>query len=174
MDELERLIDEVQRADAVRDRQRERWLRQIEEEGATLAGALLDLTEQGSTVTVDTSDGSYRGRLRMVGQDFCVLAGDAGEVWLALDAVAAVRPHPAERHGAATGSRPPTDLRLGEALSHLVAERPRVSVVLGGGRRTTGVLRGVGRDVMSLELDGDEAAVAYVSLGSVRAILRSG
>ena len=174
MDELERLIDEVQRADAVRDRQRERWLRQVDEEGATLAGALLDLAERRSTVTIDTPDSSYRGRARTVGHDFCILAGDTGEVWLPFDAVVAVRPDPTEGHGAATGSRPPADLRFGEALSQLVAERPRVTVVLSGGRRMTGVLRGVGRDVMTLGLDGDEAAVAYVALGSVRAILRSG
>jgi hypothetical protein len=174
MDELERLIDEVHRADSVRDRQRERWLRQIDEEGATLAGALLDLAERGSSVTVDTSDVSYRGRVDSVAHDFCVLTGDAGDAWLPLDALVAVRPDPAERHGTATGSRDPVDLRFGEALSQLVGERPRVTLVLGPGRRMAGVLRGMGRDVLSLELDGPEAGVAYVSLGSVRAVLRSG
>jgi hypothetical protein len=59
------------------------------------------------------------------------------------------------------------ELRLSDALSYLVGERPRVLVRLRSGERVAGELRTLGRDVASIELDGSARAVAYVPVAAI-------
>ena len=175
MDDLLRLLDEARADDRGAARERERWLRQAAEEGALLAGTLLDLAERGATVTVrTTAGGAHHGIVRLVAADFCVLASAAGDVWLRLDGVATVRPHAGERHAAATGDRPVLDLRLVEALARVAGDRPRVAIVTDGGERVAGELRAVGADVVTVRLDGEPRAVCYVAAGAIREVLRAG
>lgn len=175
MDELLRLLDDARADERGAARERERWLRQAAEEGARLAGTLLDLAEQGATVTVrTTTGGSHHGPVRLVATDFCVLDTAAGHVWVHLAGVATVRPHAAERHAPATGDRPVLDLRLVEALAHVADERPRLGIVTEGGDRVAGELRAVGADVLTIRLDGEPRGLCYVAAATVREILRSG
>jgi hypothetical protein len=174
VDELDKLLDDARLADAVRTRQQQRWLEQVDQEGASLVGALVDLSERGSAMVVETAEGAFGGRIGVVGDDFCVVAGVSGDAWIALGAVTVVRPLPGEQHGAAVGGRGAVNLRFAEALARLVADRPRVTFVVSGGRRMVGTLIGVGCDVASLRLEGEDGGVAYAPLSSLRAVLRSG
>ena len=175
MDELWHLLDEARIADGGAARRRERGLTRAATEGATMRGTLVDLVERRSGIVVRTDTGvALRGRLRLVGTDFCVVAAEPGDVWLALAGITSVRPDAGETHGAATGDRAAVDLSLAEALARIADERPRVNFVVAGGERLAGALVGVGADVASLRLDGDPPAVAYVSLASVRLVFRSG
>lgn len=175
MDDLLRLLDEARAEERGASRERERWLRQAAEEGARLAGTLLDLAEQGATVTVrTTTGGSHHGTVRLVATDFCVLGAASGDVWLHLAGVTTVRPHADERHAAATGDRPVLDLRLVEALARVAPDRPRLGIVAAGGERLAGELRAVGADVLTIRLDGDPRAICYLAADAVREIVRSG
>jgi hypothetical protein len=175
VDELLRLLDDARADERSAARQQERTLRQVAEEGAWLAGTLVDLAEQASAITVRTTTGrSHHGVIRLVATDFCVLGAAAGDVWLAVEAVATIRPHPEERHAAATGNRAVIDLLLVEALARVAPERPRVAMVLVGGEAIAGELRAVGTDVVTLRLDGDPQGVCYVSAASIREVFRSG
>jgi hypothetical protein len=151
-------------------RARERWLRRQAEEEASVAGVLCDLAERGVPVVVGTMpDGQHRGTVSAVASAFVVLSVGAREVLLALDAVAVVRPEP----GAATpvGDRPvDVELRLIDALSYLLEERARVLVRVRSGERVAGELRALGRDVVSIALDGNSRAVAYVPVESIAEI----
>jgi hypothetical protein len=175
VDELLRLLDDARADERGASRGRERVLRQAAEEGARLTGALVDLAERGSTVTVRTQAGrSHHGAVRLVAGDFCVVGTEAGDVWLAFEAVTTVRPTPDERHTPPTGDRTALDLLLVEALARVAPERPRVAFVLVGGETVAGELRAVGEDVVTLRLDGDPRGVCYVSASAIREVLRSG
>ncbi|MCU1374579.1 MAG: hypothetical protein JWO68_1865 [Actinomycetia bacterium] len=175
VDELLRLLDDARADERGASRERERFLRQAAEEGARLAGTLVDLAERASTVTVRMESGrAHHGPVRLVGADFCVLATEAGDVWLALRGVSTIRPHAGERHAPATGDRPAIDLLLVEALARAAPERPRLALVTAGGESLAGELRAVGEDVLTLRLDGDPRGVCYVSTSAIREVLRSG
>jgi hypothetical protein len=175
VDELLRLLDDARADERGASRGRERFLRQVAEESARLAGALVDLAERGSSVTIRTTTGrAHHGPVRLVATDFCVVGGEAGDVWVAIAGVTTVRPHPGERHPSATGDRASRDLLLVEALARVAPERPRLAVVTEGGESTAGELRAVGEDVVTLRLDGDARALCYVSASSIREVFRSG
>ena len=170
MDELLRLLDEARADERSGARERERRLRQAAEEGALLAGTLVDLAEHGTGVTVRTAAGrTHHGPVRLVAGDFVVV----GEAWVALRAVTTVRPDPALRHEPAAGDRPTVDLRLVEALARVAGERPRLALVLRGGEVVAGELRSVGADVVTLRLDG-ASGTSYVSASAIEEVLRSG
>ncbi len=168
-DPLVRLLDEARASDVGATRDRERWLQRQAEEGATLAGSLLDLAERRSAVAVRTSSGRVsRGEVMAVGSDFVALGGPSGPMTcVRLAAIASVRPSRAERHVAATGRRPPPlDLLLVEVLAGLAPERPRAAL-MAGGELVAGELRSVGADVVTLRLDGDPASVCYVAAAAI-------
>jgi hypothetical protein len=169
VDELDRLLDEARLAEAARSRQQERWLRQVDEEDASLVGTLVDLAERGPTVAIETIAGTHRGRIRLVAHDFCILGTARDEVWIPYPALAVVRPDVSSRPVAASGNRVAADLHLVDGLAALVAERPAVTLVAEGARRVSGVLVGVGRDVVSVRLEGEETSIAYVPVASLRA-----
>jgi hypothetical protein len=175
VDELLRLLDDARADERGASRGRERVLRQAAEEGARLAGTLVDLAERSSGVTVRTeSSRAHHGVVRLVATDFCVVGTEAGDVWLALATVTTIRPHPGERHAPATGDRTAIDLLLVEALARVTSERPRLALVTAGGETLAGELRAVGEDVLTLRLDGDPGGVCYVSVSAVREVFRSG
>jgi hypothetical protein len=170
---IDRLLAELaawsgeQRVDeAVLGRARVRSLRNQLEESATLAGTLVDLTEAGTHLTVQTSRGRvHRGMAAAVGADFVAVRTDAEQlVMIALSAVVAVRPTgPAL---AATGSRRTAPTTLAQFLCELAEERPRVRLVAAG-EPVSGELLAVGADVLSIRCDTQPPTVAYVPVTSV-------
>lgn len=169
-DPLVDLLDEARAGDTGTARARERWLQRQAEEGATLAGTLLDLAERGSAVAVRTTAGRVTyGAVVAVGTDFVVVRGeDRRDSCVRLAAVATVRPQVGERHVSATGDRPaPLDLFLVEVLAGLAPGRPRVVLVTTGGELLAGELRAVGADLVTLRLDGDRRPLCYVPAGAV-------
>lgn len=172
-DPLVRLLDEARASDAGATRGRERWLQRQAEEGATLAGSLLDLAERRSLLALRTSSGRVsRGAVVAVGSDFVAL-GTPGSptTCVRLAAITTVRPSGAERHAAATGKRPPPlDLLLVEVLAGLAPVRPRVALVAGG-EMVAGELWSVGADVVTLRLDGEPDSVCYVAATAIGEVL---
>jgi hypothetical protein len=154
-------------ADAAGRRSRERWLREVAAQEATMAGVLLDLAERRTAVALDTGAGrSHRGVVVAVGVDFVALQLRSGaEVLVALRAIAAVRLLAGE--DVATGDRgDATGITLVEVLSTMAAERTRVLLVTRG-EPVSGELRSAGRDVVTVRTDADQPATAYVPLDGV-------
>lgn len=150
--------------EAVAARAREAFLRRTAGEGATFAGVLLDLAEQGGVVAVTLAGGRrHRGRVRAVGADFVVLVNEqGGQVLVAHRGVVSVRPD--DRAATVAGDRPlAVAAGLAEVLAMVAEDRPRVLVVaVGDTDGLAGELRAVGRDVLVLRLDGLERPTAYV------------
>lgn len=164
------LLDEARAADVLAARARERVLRRMAEEGAELAGTLVDLAEQATPVAVATVAGRRHHAVVVgVGGDYCVLrAGSGAEVHLRLDAITTVRPQPGERHDVASGERRPvTDRLLAEVLGRMAGERPRVSLFTRTGELVAGTLQGAGTDVISVRLDGTGAGTCYVAAATL-------
>jgi len=155
--------------EAAQQRIRERWLRQQAAEEATMAGILVDLAERDRPVLLRTVAGrTHRGLLAAVAVDFCAIrtAQDV-DVLITFDGVSSLHTQPGD--APTTGARALTlDLMLHEALAELALDRPRVLVLCRGDQEgIAGELRSVGRDVLTLRLDGRPAPLAYVPLTSV-------
>ncbi|MBK9181096.1 MAG: hypothetical protein IPM45_16325 [Acidimicrobiales bacterium] len=150
------------------------WMRRLAEEEATLAGTLLDLAERDVRVALATVTGRvHAGHLTTVGADVLAVRTTPGAlVLVALRSVAWVRPAgPPDASGptgAAAGDRAGGP-RLADLLAARVGERPRLVVRAGAAEASAGELLAVGRDVLTLGLDG--GGVAYVSLDSLDEVL---
>jgi hypothetical protein len=147
--------------DAAAARARARWLvRQAEEEG-TLAGVLVDLAERGERAAVTTATGRrHTGIVRALGADFVALRDRGRVVLVALGAVTAVRTPPGAP--AVSGDRAVrVQRRLLDVLSGLASDR--LDVVVGTlGDEVRGRLRAVGRDVVTVRVEGTEPTLVYV------------
>jgi hypothetical protein len=154
--------------EAAAGRIRERWLRQQAAEAATLAGIAVDLAEARSRVTVRTRAGrSHHGRLDAVGRDFVVIrSASERPTFLALAAVAWLRPEPGAAGDGAGDRAAPLDVSLADVLLRLSGDRPHLQVTVGD-ETVTGQLRSVGGDVLTLRIDGDPPATAHIGLGSI-------
>jgi hypothetical protein len=174
IDPLVKLLDEGRTSEVLAARARERLLRRVAEEGAELAGTLVDLAEHDSPVAMATVAGRrHHGMVIGVGGDYCVLrAENEAEIHLRLDAITTVRPHPGERHDVASGARRPvSDGLLLEVLGRVAGERRRVSLVTRTGEVVAGELRAVGTDVVSLRLDGAGGDICYVAAAVLSEVL---
>lgn len=169
-DPLVELVDEGRTGDTVGARGRERALRRAAQEGATLAGLLVDLAERESPVVLRTVSGRrHHGVLVAVGADYCVVRSHSGaEAHLRLDAIATLHPHRGERHALPAGDRHPVvDLLLIEVLGRVVDERPRLVLVTASGDQVAGELRSVGADVVTLVLDGGRDQLCCVAAAAI-------
>ncbi len=150
-------------------RTREHWLRAAADADATFAGVLLDLAERGVALAVATVAGRrHRGLVQVIGADFVALRVASGhEVLLAMRSIASVRTSSAA--GVTVGERVvTTDLRLGDVLGELAADRARVRLlVLDASDAVSGELRSVGQDVVAVRTDGEGGGVAYVRTDAV-------
>jgi hypothetical protein len=163
---LLRAVADVRVADAAAARARAHWLvRQAEEEG-TLVGVLVDLAERGDRLVVSTTTGRRAaGTVQALGADFVALADGAGLVLVALTALATVRTRPGA--AAASGDRTErVERRLLDVLAELAGDRPPV-VVGTVGDEVRGTLRAVGRDVITIRMDGERPSTVYVAAGSI-------
>jgi hypothetical protein len=166
---LDRWVADARVDEAARARSRERWLRSVAEQEATIAGVLIDLAERGAGVALSTTAGRrHRGAIGALGADFVALRPASGpEVLVAMGSVSVLRTLPAE--DPAAGDRAvSTELTLAEVLGELAAERCRVLLVTrAGSDSVSGELRSVGQDVVVLRADADLPATAYVPLGAI-------
>lgn len=169
---LDRWVADARIDQSALQRSRERWLREVAEQEATLAGVLADLAERRTPLTVRTSGGRrHHGVISAIGADFVAVSTPSGsDVLLAVRAVGVVRTNPAE--AATLGDQVvATELRLADVLAELAADRERVLLVTTDGQDSvTGVLRSVGHDVVVVRTDGERAAKAYVPLTAIAEI----
>lgn len=166
---LDRWVAEARVDQAAMQRSRERWLRDVAEQEATLTGVLADLAERRTPVAVRTSGGRrHNGTIRVIGADFIAVGlASGGDVLIAVRAVGVVRTAPAVE--ATVGDRMVgTDLRLVDVLAELAADRERVLLVTARGEDVVaGQLRSVGHDVAVVRTDAERPATAYVPLAAI-------
>ena len=127
---------------------------------------------------VTVGGGVHHGVVAAVGADFCLIRPEhRTDLYVHVAAISTVRPHPGERHPAASGDREaPSGLRLLDLLATMVDERSALTVGTVDGETVTGELRAVGRDVVTVALEADHQALCYLSASSMCdvAVLRSG
>ena len=155
-------------------RAREHWLHVAADADATFSGVLLDLAERGAGVALATIAGRrHQGVVGVLGADFVAVRVASGtEILVGLGSIASVRTTSA---GTTTGDRVvTTDLRLGDVLGELAAERTRVRlVVLDASEAVSGELRSVGQDVITVRTDGAAPGLAYVRTAAVAEVVLS-
>lgn len=155
--------------EAARSRSLERSLRQQASEDASFIGVLLDLAERGRPIVLSTGGGRrHRGVVRTVAMDFCIIRTDTGtDQLVSYRALGTIRPLPLEAE--TVGDRPATlDVDLTDALAYLSDDRPRVRIgLIGEPDPHIGELRTVGRDVITLRMDGDPPPTAYVQVALI-------
>jgi len=166
---LERWVADGRSADAAAARARQRWLQVQADESATFVGVLLDLAEQGSPVVIHGRGGRrHRGSIAAVAADFCAVrtSGDR-DVLLSFAGIGSIRPD--ARGAGPTGDRAVrADLGLAEMLSVLAVDRPRVLIITtADAEGIAGELRTVGRDLVTIRLDGSSRASAYVAIAAI-------
>jgi hypothetical protein len=166
---LERWVSETRSTDAAAARARARWLQVQAEESATFAGVLIDLAERATPVVIHTRAGRrHRGVIAVVAADCCALRTDGGvDVLLAYRGIGSVRPDSTEP--GPTGDRAVhAEVGLAELLGIAHADRPRVLITTTvDDEGLAGELRSVGRDVVTVRLDGGSRASAYVPTGTI-------
>lgn len=164
---LDHWLSELQVEQAARDRARRWSLRQAAREEATLAGLIADLAERGRPMLVDVASGRHhRGRVRLLGDDFCALRTTSGtETLISFGAITAVRPQPGEA-GALGDRTATTATTMAAAAARLAGLGLEVQVVRRGDSTwVTGDLASVGRDVLVLRVARRDEI--YVPLASV-------
>lgn len=169
--ELARWLADARAEEASLARSRERALRQLAAEEATFATLSLDLAETGVAVVARTVDGrAHRGTVVAVGADFLVVRPALDRaVFLPFDGLASLRLAPGGRGPDAAGQRPPPfEATLGDVLTGLAGDRPRVLLgVRGDPELWLGELWQVGVDVVAVRLDGARVTSAWAQLGAV-------
>lgn len=173
---LERFVADATVDEAARSRSLERSLHQQAREDASFTGVLLDLAERGRPIVLSTSGGRrHRGVVRTVAMDFCILRTDTGiDQLVSYRALGTIRPLPLEAE--TVGDRPATlDLDLTDALTSLSDDRPRLRIgLIGDPDPHIGQLRSVGRDVITLRMDGDPPPTAYVQVALIAELAIAG
>lgn len=167
--DVRRLLDSQRAHEAADARSRERWLRQQSAEEATLTGVLVAAAERDMRVALRTVTGrSRQGSIVGVGVDFVRVRVDHGpDVLVALTAIAVVTPLGSVEPISSAGGRT-ADLTLAEALGRVAPEHPAVTVWCSdGGSPIVGTLRSVGRDVVVVNVDGEQATHCHVALPAV-------
>lgn len=157
-----RLLDEARAEAAVASRERQRVLEQLQRESATFLGVLADLAERRQPVQLRLDTGAtVVGSVDLLGDGLVGVGG----AWLRIAAVQAVR---AAGEGASRDDAVVVDLDLDGVLGRLVDDRPRLVLHVLGGEPVRGELLAVGDDVVTIRLDGGDAA--YVPLSAVRGV----
>ena len=162
-----RLVGEARATDAVRERVRERHLRESAAADATILGVALDLAEEGADVTVSTDIGrSVSGRITLVATDALAI----GPSYIPVRAVVTIR-RPPSHHSvvAPSGQRAPArDTTFAVLLAELALNRPRIAIgARGEAGLLTGELRSAGANLVTLLVDGAPPTTVYVSVASL-------
>ena len=172
------LTDRAVWREAVAARGRERDRRDRAADLATWDGTLHDLAERGVQLVIRSAgDRVCRGILLAVGIDHvAVRLVNGSTVLIAGDTVRSVRPEPGRTAPVATGDRERSqDRTLVEVLAIVIEERPELVLCL---RETTdpiaGTVIGLGEDVVTVRIAGDERATVYLPLASIREVVVPG
>lgn len=168
-DELDSWLADTRSELAADARRRERTLADQAAEEASIAGVMRDLGERAAAVAVDTvGGGRHRARIRAVGRDFVILAGADGtrsDVVVAMHAIEVLR---VDDGAVVTGDRADVlDVRIGEVLTTMAADRPHVLLITRSGNRVRGELRSTGLDVARVRVDADARPTAYVPIEAI-------
>lgn len=166
---LSRWVTESQVSEAARSRSRERWLKQQAAESTTLTSVLADLAERGRAVLVQTSLGRrHRGQLSVLGVDFVGLRTDIEtDLLIARRAVAAVRTQPRDAP-AHSGRALQLELHFADAIAAVGEDRPQVSVATEPNEAFNGTLLSVGRDVVTLRVEGATLTNVYIPIDAIQ------
>jgi hypothetical protein len=174
--DLTLLLGDARHAEATGERIRERSLRAVASAEATLVGILLDLAEHQDELSLRTTSGrTLQGRIVVVARDAVILRSGSGLcTYVRLGGLAWVRRLPSDRQGRPrdgepAGDRPaPRDTTFAALVADLAGDRPRVALgVIGEQTPMTGELRAMGADVLTIRLDGEPPATAYVAAGQL-------
>lgn len=161
-------LAEVVVDEAAAQRARVRWLEQQAAEEGTFAGVLTDLAERGRPVVLHLGNGrTHRGAITLIGADVVGLrTAPDREVLVRQTAITTARTLPGEP--LTIGDRHlVSDVSLHEAISVLADHRARVLLVgPDASHVVNGELRAVGRDVVTVRLDG-AGGTAYVAVASL-------
>ncbi len=164
---LHRWVAEARVDDAARQRARERWLREVAEQEATLPGVLADLAERRAGVSIAVGRRRHHGLIDVIGADFVTLRTGGGTwVLLTMRALGVLRTAPSVEP--TVGDRVvATELCLADVLVELALDRERVRLVTTSDDVVAGALRSVGHDVAVVRTDGDPPGSTYVALAAI-------
>ena len=169
-DRLAALLADAVASEAARDRAKERMLRQAAEEEATFVGTLVELGESGERVAIHLDgDRVHRGVVVAVARDFVVLRTETDRsAVVAVRSITSLRSTRLTRRDTAGARGAAVDVSLAAFLASLAPERMRVQIGVTGARTAiVGVLRSVGADVLTADLEGGEAPRVVVPLHAV-------
>jgi hypothetical protein len=154
-------------AEAVRDRTRERRMREEAAASATLIGILVDLAEQAAGVVIGIGEHRCSGRVVGVSRDFCLVEQLNGRPAIVpLAAVSSVMPD-GRAPAAPAGDRDPVlTLSLVSALAVMAEDRAPVAV-RAGPDHIEGELTSAGEDVICLRTGPPARRIFYVPVGSL-------
>ena len=165
---LDLWLAELRAGDEARLRRRQFWLERVRAEEATLVGLLADLAEAGRDVALETLSGRrHTGSIRAVGVDFCAISENQRWTFISLRSLAVIRSTERSTIVASGDRAAGLDLTLLEALADQLEARPRVVVWLDSGQRVQGDLAGVGRDLVSVKVDGEPPRLTHVSVAAI-------
>lgn len=154
-------------SEAASGRSRERFLTEQAAGGASLAGLLVDMAEDASTVTLAVAGLRLSGRLVGVGSDFCVLDQLGGRpVLVSTPAILGVWPAGPVRAGLAGDRLPALGLSLMAALASLAEDRVPVRLRLGS-LAVDGDLVRVGDEVVTLRAPAPSRRPVHVPMARV-------
>jgi hypothetical protein len=145
-------------------------LRVAAEEGASFTGLLVDFVERAEPLTIrTTTERTHRGVIAAVGRDFAAVREPGSPpVLVALDAIASVRPSRGGRYDTAGDRAGTLDASFASVLAGAAGERATVQLgVIGEDALVLGVLRSVGRDIVTLRLEAASRPTIYVPVGAI-------
>ncbi|HWE57207.1 MAG TPA: hypothetical protein VG435_16990 [Acidimicrobiales bacterium] len=167
--ELQRWAAADRAGAAVGERVRGRALADQEAGSARWAGLLVDLAEQGTTVSLLLPGGRLDGRLVGAATDFCVVERAGHRSVLVRSSVIRTLTHDGATRRASGDRRPLLELTLAAALDGLAAEQSPVTLHLGADR-LSGLLVGLGEDVLTLRAEAPPRRFTYAPLTAVEAV----
>jgi hypothetical protein len=154
-------------AEAVRDRSRERRLREQAASTATLAGILVDLAERATAVVIGIGEHRCSGRVVGVSRDFCLVEQLNGRPAIVpLTAVTSVAPGGPAPSTPAGDRHPVLSLSLVSALAAMAEDRAPVAV-RAGADHIEGDLTSAGEDVVCVRSGPPARKLSYVPVGSL-------
>lgn len=167
-DPFQALLDTARWEAATSARRRRSWWRQYAAEQAQLGGVVADLVDAPQPVVVTVADGSdHRGMPCGAGPDHLLLDSGTTRTLIPLGAIQRLRA--AER--LPDGARPPPSGRtMAGVLGDLVDARARVVVHTAAGTPRSGVVVGVGRDVLRVDVGGAEEVVPLAAIVAVQVL----
>jgi hypothetical protein len=139
--------------------------RELAEHEATFAGLLLDVSERGDAVRIETTYGkTHHGPVEVIGRDFCAINVDSGIVIVATRTVRSVSIESQTRRPPVPSARTISEQAAGLAdiLAELAVDRVRIRYVLEGDNASrSGELAGAGEQLCTIATN-STGTIAYI------------